>query len=72
MATRSKKETPNEQAIRKYEEEIAALQVKYNEANEKHDWSMRHFYANQISAKKGNLEWLLSKSKTKYTKSICS
>ena len=48
-------------AIRKYEKEIEALEIKRDDAEEKKDWSMRHFYANQIEAKRKNMEILQEK-----------
>ena len=54
---------PTMLAIHKYEQEIEALQEKYDEANAAQDWSMRHFYANQITAKRTNMQLLLDKMK---------
>lgn len=54
---------PDIKAVRRYEKEIASLQEKYDEANKSHDWSMRHFYYNQIQAKTTNMNILLDKLK---------
>lgn len=54
-------DNPNIIAILKYEQEIAALQEKYDKADEAHDWCMRHFYYNQMEAKRTNMEILKQK-----------
>ena len=56
-------DNPNVRAIHKYEKEIEALQEKYEAAHAAQDWSMRHFYANQIAAKRANMQLLLEKVK---------
>lgn len=64
MANKERKydeDNPNVIAIRRYESEIATLEEKRDKANEEHDWSMRHFYTNQLNAKKANLEILKQK-----------
>ena len=66
MAKKVKKysdDNPTMRAIHKYEQEIEALQEKYDEAIAAQDWSMRHFYANQITAKRTNMQLLLDKMK---------
>ena len=66
MAKKMKKysdDNPTMRAIHKYEQEIAALQKKYEQANEEHDWSMRHFYYNQMQAKRSNMQLLIDKMK---------
>lgn len=52
---------PDVRAMRKYEREIEALQEKYEQANDAKDLTMRHFYFNQMAAKKANLELLKEK-----------
>ena len=64
MANKERKyddDNPNVIAIRRYESEIATLEKKRDKANEEHDWCMRHFYTNQLNAKKANLEILKQK-----------
>lgn len=61
--SKSDYESPNMVAIRKYEEEIAALEIKYRQANEAHDWTMRSFYYNLIVAKRTNMEILKAKTR---------
>ncbi len=66
MAKKVKKysdDNPTVRAIHKYEKEIEALQVKYDEANNAQDWSMRHFYYNQMQAKRANMQLLIDKMK---------
>lgn len=66
MAKKTKKysvDNPDVRAINKYEQEIAALQKKYEQANEAQDWSMRHFYYNQMQAKRANMQLLIDKMK---------
>lgn len=48
-------------AIHKYEHDIAVLKEKYEQANDAHDWCMRHFYYTQIENKSANLEALKQK-----------
>lgn len=57
---------PDVLALKKYQQEIQTLQEKYDKANEEHDWSMRHFYGNQIQAKKANMGLLVEKLKKRY------
>lgn len=59
-------DNPDFKAVRKYQQEIAALQEKYDKANEEHDWSMRHFYYNQMQTKKANMELLIGKLRKRY------
>ena len=54
-------DNPTVRAIIKYEQEIEALQEKYEQANDAQDWSMRHFYYSQMQAKKVNMELLKQK-----------
>lgn len=59
-------EHPTMVSIRKYESEIEALEQKRDAANAAHDWTMRNFYANQIEAKRVNMEILIVKYKKHY------
>lgn len=59
-------ENPDFKAVRKYQSEIAALQEKYDKANEEHDWSTRNFCYNQILAKRTNMELLVQKIGQRY------
>ena len=65
MANRVKKKFdenhPTYKAILRYEQEIAVLEEKRDKANEACDWTMRNFYANQITAKRTNMEILKAK-----------
>ena len=73
MANRKQRKYDNNHpdiiAVRKYEHDIAELKKKYDEANEAHDWCMRHFYYAQITSKSANLELLKQKIGNKHA--IC-
>ena len=58
-------DNPTIRAIRQYEREIAELEEKRDKANEEQDWTMRHWYSNQIAAKTKNMEILQEKVSTK-------
>lgn len=60
-------DNPNLIAIRKYEEEIKVLEKKRDDAEKECNWTMRHFFANQITAKRTNMEMLQSKLGTRRT-----
>lgn len=61
---------PDEYAAAKYEKEIAHWQEKYDEANEKHDWSTRNWAGCQLMIKKEKLAELQAKLHAKKKKKI--
>lgn len=61
MANRTVYKSPNQEAVERYENEIAYWEKQYEIANEKHDWSARNWAGCQLYIKKANLESLKQK-----------
>ena len=59
-------DNPTIMAIRRYEKEIAELEIKRAAANDAEDWSARNWCDAQLYAKRGNLQVLKEKVKKIY------
>lgn len=53
--------SPNQEAIERYEREIAYWEQKYDEANRNHDWSARNEAGTNLYIKRTNLAVLKEK-----------
>lgn len=53
--------SPNQEAIERYEREIAYWEKKYDEANRNHDWSARNEAGTNLYIKRTNLAVLKEK-----------